>query len=179
MPAYSAAICKRGHEVDDHVLDPARRLAGQIDQFGGGITDMHEVPAFCRWCGAPVILGCVQCGRPFPGFDGVIVVGSTPDPFCEHCGTPQPWATRQQRTGQLYNLIDFEENLDESARLQVVEAIAVLSEPDDDAEDERKVRAGEVVRRLAPRTWDTARPLLQSVLSEWLKRKLGLSLPPS
>jgi hypothetical protein len=97
-----------------------------------------------------------------------------PDPFCWNCGKPYPWATREQRIGHLYNLIDFQDNLDEADRLTIIEQIAMLSKPEDEASDEQRVKAGSVIKRLAPKMWEAASPVLQTVLSAELRRQLGL-----
>jgi len=94
------------------------------------------------------------------------------DPFCWKCGKPYPWATREQRIGHLYNLIDFEDDLDEADRLTLTEQVAVLSKPE--ASDEQRVEAGSLIKRLAPKMWEAALPILQTVLSAEIRRQLGL-----
>jgi hypothetical protein len=97
-----------------------------------------------------------------------------PEPFCWNCGKPYPWATREQRIGHLYNLINFQPNLDEADRLTITEQLAVLSKPPDEASDEQLVKAGSVIKRLAPKMWEAALPVLQTVLSAEIRRQLGL-----
>lgn len=157
---YVGAVCKRGHwwsKVLDHPDDPT-------------------VPMFCPKCGAPVVTACDNCEAALLGGRRGVAARSSPDPFCFNCGAPLPWATREQRIGQLYNLIDFEEGLDQAAHLELVEAIAVLSKSEDDqdvSEDDR-VRAGYKVKQLAPEAWRTGLPILQTVISAAVKKKLGL-----
>jgi hypothetical protein len=98
-----------------------------------------------------------------------------PDSFCWECGKPYPWATREKRVGKLYDEIDHED-LDEATLLTVREQIAVLSAPVDEETDDDRVRAGQRIRDLAPRAWEAALPVLQSVLTAEAKRRLGL--PP-
>lgn len=157
---YIGAACKRGHWWSK-VLHAA---------------DDPTVPSFCPKCGAPVVTSCEKCGAWLLGGHQGVVAPSNPDPFCFGCGSPQPWASREQRIGQLYNLIDFEDGLDDAARLEVVEAIAVLSKPEDDGEvtEADRVRAGEKIKRLAPAAWKTAVPVLQTVVGSAIKQKLGL-----
>jgi hypothetical protein len=136
-----------------------------------------HVPAFCGRCGGQVLLGCRSCDAGIAGQ----MDGRPRDPqwepagFCWKCGFPYPWATREQRLAQLYNVIDDEE-LDDAERLAVVEQIAVLSEPVDEVSDEDRVRAGERVKSLAPKAWEAALPILQSLLTAKAKQDLGL--PP-
>jgi len=90
------------------------------------------------------------------------------------CGLPLPWATREQRIQALLNLIDFEESLTEPERLEVSEAIAVLSQ-EESGQDARRVRAGETIKRLAPTAWAAAQPVLVATLNATLQKALGLS----
>jgi hypothetical protein len=83
------------------------------------------------------------------------------------------WAGRAG--AELYNVID-DEKLDEADRLAVVEQIAVLSEPVDEVSDEDRVRAGKRVKSLAPKVWEAALPILQSLLTAKAKQELGLPL---
>jgi hypothetical protein len=155
-----SAVCMRGHVITDSL---------PLGQSNG-------VPNFCRECGAPVVTTCSNCSAPIlGGYAGVLVAAQRqPDPFCWKCGEPYSWATREQRIGRLYNLIDFQDDLDEADRLTIIEEIAVLSKPQDEASDEQRVRAGKVIKRLAPKMWKAALPVLQSTLSAEIRRQLGL-----
>jgi hypothetical protein len=93
-----------------------------------------------------------------------------PDSFCWHCGEPYPWATRIIK---LFDRIDHED-LDEPTLLTIREQIAVLSAPVDEATDDERVAAGHRMRDLAPEAWKVAVPVLQSLLTAEVKRRLGL-----
>jgi hypothetical protein len=155
-----SAVCMRGHVITDSISP----------------GESTGVPNFCRRCGAPVITTCSNCSAPIlGGYAGMLVAAERrPDPFCWNCGEPYPWATREQRIGHLYNLIDFQDDLDKADRLTIIEQIAVLSKPEDEASDEQRVEAGSVIRRLAPKMWGAALPVLQTVLSAELRRQMGL-----
>jgi hypothetical protein len=94
--------------------------------------------------------------------------------FCEHCGSWFPWTSREKRVASLYNLIDFETDLDEATRLAIVEQLAVLTGPVDDEDARRKIEAGERVRALAPRLWESGRQILTDVVSAAVKEALRL-----
>jgi hypothetical protein len=167
-----AAVCMRGHMIDDHVVDPVNRQALLSDDPYSGAIDTTTVPKHCGTCGAPVTLACLECNAPLPGtFSNVAGALADALPFCENCGTAHPWATREQRIGHLFNLIDFTE-LDAAERLAVTEAIAVLSEPEADEKDPRRVTAGQTLKRLAPGVWNTAQPVIVSVLSAWAQSQI-------
>jgi len=155
-----SAVCRRGHVLADHLDHP--------DQGG--------VPKFCSACGAPVITHCEACSAPLlGGYRGVIVAATKhPKPFCFNCGAPHGWATREQRVRHLENLLEFDD-LDEASQLTVIEELAVLAAPADQVDDDTRVRAGERVRNLAPKLWETGRPVIQSVLTEAANKSLGLS----
>jgi hypothetical protein len=78
-------------------------------------------------------------------------LGSRPleRPESWHCGEPYPWATREERVGKVFHLIDHED-LDEATLLTVRERIAVLSGPVEKATDEARARAGERLKVSAP-----------------------------
>jgi len=168
MSRYSAAVCMRGH-YRDTILD--------LHQPGRIVTAPQDTEAFCSECGAPVITECPKCsGRLLGAYEGVVGVGpEKPENFCFSCGSPYPWADRESLIMQLRNKLEFEPGLDDAARLEVAEQIAVLSGPDED--NKRRQKAGEALRKLAPKGWEAAQPILQTLLSAELRKTLGL--PPA
>jgi hypothetical protein len=131
------------------------------------------VPKFCRYCGAPVTTTCESCGATLPGgYRHVVGPPDDPDPFCFSCGAPHGWATREQRVRHLQNLLEFEE-LDEATQLTIIEDIAVLAASVKGVPDESRVSAAERIRTLAPRLWDAALPVVQSVATAAVKAHFG------
>lgn len=155
-----SAVCRRGHVMTDYLEHP----------------DLSGVAKFCRTCGAPVATRCERCKAPLPGgYRGVLVAAAaSADSFCFNCGGPHPWASREDRTRHLENLLEFQE-LDEPTQLTIIEQLAVLAAPVDEATDEDRIEAGSRLRRLAPRMWEASLPVLQTLLTEAAKRRLGLS----
>jgi hypothetical protein len=96
-----------------------------------------------------------------------------PDSFCWDCGEPYPWTSREKRVGKLYDLIDHDD-LDEAMLLTVREQLAVLSAPVDEETDERRGRALERLRRLAPKLYEAALPVLQGLATAEMKRRFDL-----
>jgi hypothetical protein len=168
MSRYSAAVCMRGH-YRDTLLDASS--PGEI------IHEPRETESFCSKCGAPVITACPKCSARILGsYAGVISAGpEEPEKFCFSCSAPYPWADRAALIMQLRNVLEFEPGLDDSTRLEISEQIAVLSGTDEDGK--RRVKAGETLRKLAPKGWDAAQPILQTLISAELKKQLGL--PPA
>jgi hypothetical protein len=183
-----AAVCTRRHVVTSS-MEP---------------NSQEVVPSYCRRCGARVLTRCDGCQAPVLGVVGRIAaryvttdkdearlarvvvadlgVGGwlrqrrfTPDPFCWRCGRPHPWATREQLIGKLHSLVDDQgDDLGEAERQAVNERLAVLVESDSEVSNEERVRAGLLIRRLAPKMWEAALPVLQSVLAAEIRRQLGL-----
>lgn len=158
MARNSASICLRGH-YDNTLLE------------GRDST----VRSFCSICGAPVITQCPDCGgRILGSYVGVLSANFRPRDFCNDCGGPYPWADRDAHIAQLRNLLEFEPGLDNAERLELIEQIAVLSKPDVD--EKTRIKAGEKIKQLAPRGWAMAGPVLRSLLTAEILRRLGL--PP-
>lgn len=167
MSRYGAAVCMRGH-YRDTMLD-----AGSP---GAILQTPSDTESFCSKCGAPVITSCPNCSAKILGTHvGVVSAGLKPEKFCFSCGSPYPWADRDALIMQLRNVLEFEPGLDDAARLEVGEQIAVLSKPDENGK--QRVKAGEALRKLAPKGWEAAQPILQTLVSAELKKQLGL--PPT
>lgn len=161
---FSAAVCMRGHYRETELeLSIFTTLApGSLERF-------------CSECGAPVIKGCPKCGaRLLGGYDGVVALGMEPEMFCFQCAAPYPWADRTAIVLHVRNQLEFEPGIDGADRLELIEQLAVLTEPE--AEPKRRVKAGEAVKRLAPKGWQVVQPVLQSLLSAELRRQLGLPI---
>lgn len=177
---YCAAVCRNGHVIKDDLPRPAPPPSpgmGLIESGGSGSPPPPPtVPRHCGRCGARVLQVCRSCDAPILGAVALYMQSVSlerPESFCWECGQPYPWATREERVGQLYDLVD-DEDLDEADLLTVQEEIAVLSRPDDEVTEEQRVRAGETIKRLAPKAWEVFRPVAQSVLTTEVKRRLGL-----
>jgi hypothetical protein len=100
----------QGHEISNHVVDAA---TGNEAAPGGASVHRSVAPtqtgaAHCGHCGAPVMTQCDHFEGAIPRINhlGGPQQGE-PNPFCVDCGEPYPWATRAQRIGNLYNLMDF------------------------------------------------------------------------
>jgi hypothetical protein len=166
-----AAVCRTGHVRSINVVFPARRL--ELDP-SHPLAQMTEVDRFCGKCGTSVITACTECEHsiPVPNYDSAPTIQS----HCTRCRAPHPWGNREQRIGQLIAFVDLEENLDAAERLELIEGIDVLSEPEDlGAPIEERVRAGNLFKKPAPGGWGLAKPILIATRSAELQRRLGLS----
>jgi hypothetical protein len=150
-----AAICRRGHVQAANV---------EWTPFGEK----------CPTCGAKVIAQCESCGHRIRGYyfvPGVVGGGDPykPPDFCDKCGAPHPWVSRQGRIYELQNRLESED-LNPADELVVREALDALLSPDLEEEEER-VRWARV-KRLAPSLWETSQPLLVTLIKEAMLGKL-------
>jgi hypothetical protein len=97
----------------------------------------------------------------------------TPPKFCHACGSPYPWAGRQERVYQLQNLLD-EEHLDEADALMVREQLDALLNPDLDEKEQAK--RWKRIATAAPGFLEKAstNPIVTSLLTVWLRKEIGL-----
>ena len=94
-----------------------------------------------------------------------------PPGFCDHCGTPHPWASRQQRLWQIENLLE-RGHLSEADQLTLREKFEELANPDLTEDDQ--VERWKAITRIAPSVLDTARRIAESLLTSYMKGQLGL-----
>lgn len=151
-----AAICRRGHTQTTDL-------------------DLDIVSERCSICGAKVLTACPHCDERIPGryaVPGRVVtqVSQIPD-FCDKCGSPFPWASRQARVYELENILD-EQNLDEATRLTVSEQLQALRDPDLPENEQR--RRWQTIKKLAPGILDAGKQIVVTVVSAEIKRQLGL-----
>ncbi len=165
-----AAVCVNGHVKTSHVPSNIRDFLAR-DQ----LPRPTLIPHYCGLCGGKILVACRSCDSGIVGeWEGDRDAWWRPDAFCWKCGVPYPWATREQRINQLYALVDDEDLEDEADLLAVREQIAVLSKLDGEVTEGQRVRAGETIKRLAPKAWEVFRPVAQTVLTAEVKRRLGL-----
>jgi hypothetical protein len=97
----------------------------------------------------------------------------TPPMFCDGCGEPFPWSTRQQRIYHLENLLD-EEDIDDATRLLVMEDLERLR-TSEGLDERQQLEAWERIKARAPGLLaGTAGKIATTLLTAYLKDKLGL-----
>lgn len=153
-PHQYIMMCERGHLVERSHED-----------FSG------TAELYCTQCGAATVATCERCNAPLTapvGRSPVSIRGLLV--FCSGCGSPYPWVDQLERRLYLENLLRYV-GLEPAAQLGVLDDLSVLADstvPDDD-----RVRAGRRLQRVAPKLWELGRPVLQSLLTEAAKRRLG------
>jgi hypothetical protein len=151
-----AAICRRGHVESINI-------AGRT------------MPPRCPECGASILMACASCGARIRGYmkDSVVFGGGFDAPeFCDGCGAPHPWASRQSRFYELENLLE-DQDLDAADALKVRDELEALREdPSDDEQVE--VRRWKVIQKLAPGLMSAGERIIESVVTATIKTHLGL-----
>jgi hypothetical protein len=102
----------------------------------------------------------------------------SPDEFCWHCGSPYPWASQESIALHIENLLDEQPDLSEGDR-RVLEAqlTELRTQPTSKDLEQRQIRALKKLQELAPKAWQLALPLIQSIATAEIKKQLGL--PPT
>jgi hypothetical protein len=159
---WSAAICRRGHVISRMIEEAAT-----------------TVPTYCPECGAAVLQSCPTCQGQIPGapLNARIIYYTVPN-FCRWCGAPFPWASRNSIVHHLENQLDREPNLAEGDRRKILDALDALREaPSTDDVEERQTTALRLLKIMAPKAWQVAAPVIQSLTTSLMRQHLGL--PPT
>jgi hypothetical protein len=152
----SAAVCERGHVIT------------------GGIYPGDDIATYCPKCGSRVYVACASCGERIRGRpEGVSGGKYTPPDFCDRCGVPQPWLSREGRIYLLENRLNAD-GLDGAIRLRLQEQLSYLRNPD--LTEEEELKAWERIRDLAPRAWEKSgvQQIVTSLITAWGKQQMGL-----
>ncbi len=170
---YCAAVCRNGHVIKDSLPRPTPPRPSGPPSFVEGSSGVGP-------SSPPVLQACLACDAPLLGAFAYGRDGRSeyealdqPESFCWECGEAYPWATREERVGKLYDLVDHED-LDEATLLTVREQIAVLSAPVDEETDERRGRAMERLKGLVPKTYEAVLPVLQGLATAEMKKRFDL-----
>ena len=135
----------------------------------GHVEDDPE-GVYCPRHGTPLFSECAKCGRAWTtvGISSYEEVGSD---FCVHCAHPGPWVSREKRLTWIKGRL-HEQGLDEATQLELREALDRIKEMEPG--DTRTIAAGEKLKNVAPKLWDIAKPIIATVATAEVKRRLGL-----
>ena len=156
----AAVVCARGHVITA-VLDVVPGPLGTV--YG-----------YCDKDGTALLARCVTCAirikgdRP-PNRLATYAAYELPS-FCDCCGEPHPWASREDRLTRLQHIASTEPDPDR--RKAVLSALEQLKR--EGLRGRREAKLWKTVQEYAPEVivqgWEVARPLL----SAFVKKKLGL-----
>ena len=168
----SAAVCSRGHTASSNVPTENMPAPSPFSQ------ELQAVPAerFCTVCGTQILTACSNCNKRIRGIvtgPGIMAVPAAykPPDFCDHCGVPHPWATRQARLWRIENLLETN-GLSGTEQLILREKFEELA--NSDLTEDQQVEKWKVVRRIVPDVLVTVRKVGESLLTSYMKGELGL-----
>jgi hypothetical protein len=137
----------------------------------GHVVEDPEGP-YCTRHGAPLITHCSACGAEWPAtWDESAMFGERGGDFCEQCGSPAPWLSREQLIRWLRDRLNAA-GLDPAIRHELQEILDRVAAME--ADDSKAVAAWQKLRELAPGVWEIARPVLSTLIGAGLKKYLGL-----
>ena len=136
----------------------------------GHLEDDPEGP-YCPRHGTPLFSECPNCGQPWTTI-GVSMYTEVGSDFCVHCAHPGPWVSRKKRLAWIKGRL-HEQGLDEATQLELREALDRLK--DMDPGDSRTIAAWQKMKDAAPKLWELAKPVIATVVTAEVKRRLGLS----
>src|SRR5271154_2574219 len=161
QPPYAASICRRGHVQNDALSDISAGSSG-----------------YCGECGAKIIAQCSGCGTRIRGADRGMAGAMNnyiPPRFCDGCGEPLPWATREDCIFQLENILDDAPNIDQATRLLVLADLERLR-TEFDLDDKKQTEIWKRIKDRAPGLFtSSALSIIQNILTAAIIRALDLS----
>jgi hypothetical protein len=154
IDGWVAIVCKRGH-------------------IATRITEIYTIPEYgkyCQDCGAALYHRCPACARQLP----LVNKGAAAPSFCIGCGLPFPWATREDIVYHVQNQLDLQGLEEGDRRLLEDQLKELLKRPEDKDAENRQVKALEKLRDAAPKAWKFAAPILDPLITAWMKSQLGI-----
>jgi len=92
--------------------------------------------------------------------------------FCAGCGKPGPWLDRPKLVEWMQSQIKASSELSPPERLELLTVLDKLKAME--ANDDRAVSGWKRVRDGAPKVWETTKPVRDVLLTEGVKKLLGL-----
>jgi hypothetical protein len=164
-------VCKNGHVLKGN-------LVARPDENLGFCTE--------KGCGAKIYGQCRNCGVRIRGaeYTNLGLAGRGPEPgywlsaqdedilpFCDACGDPQPWASRDEVLAQLRNLVEAQD-LDKRDREKALAAVDRLR--DSNLSERSELKLWRELIKHAPGILEAGKRIAESLLTAYLQRQLGL-----
>ena len=133
---------------------------------------MERDRPFCPEHGSPTFTHCKVCREAWDVIGGQIIFLERGATFCGTCAAPAPWATVQERIEWIRDRLT-EVTLDPRDEIQLREGLTLLAESPN-RQHPGDMAVWTLLKAKAPDVWTLAKPVLTSVLSDEIKRRLGL-----
>jgi len=85
---------------------------------------------------------------------------------------PGPWVSREKLIQWIRHQIQADKDMPGATRLELLAAMDRLKAMD--ANDTKAVAGWEQIKKLAPKVWESVKPVIQTVAGEAVKKQLGL-----
>ncbi len=93
--------------------------------------------------------------------------------FCAQCAMPGPWVSRDKLIQWIRHQLQADATMPGATRHELIAAMDRLQGMASD--DTKAIPGWQQIREAAPKVWELSKPVLVNILSEELKRRLGLS----
>jgi hypothetical protein len=133
------------------------------------IQDTESLGNYCSECGAPLLNHCPNCNR----YLETIPKYGHPAPFCLECGVPLPWATRKEIVYHVQNQLENSELSEGDQRALHEQLNELLQIPDTQEAQKRQLKVLVTLRKVAPAAWKTIAPILDPLITAWMKAQMG------
>lgn len=128
---------------------------------------------FCPDHGVRIFQNCRTCNARWPttwaGYHDPNGRGSD---FCDQCGLPAPWLSREDRIDWLRNQIQTDPKVPPETRYELEDVLARLKAMTPD--DTKAVPGWEQIRKAVPKVWEVAKPVLADTIGAEVRKYLGL-----
>jgi len=139
-----------------------------ICSHDGHVQDDAEGP-YCPDHGTPLFTHCPKCDQPWTTVGTTMYVEAGAD-FCVYCANPGPWVSREKRLAWIKGRL-HQQGLDEATEL---DPRSPRPHQGHGPGDTRTIAAWPKLKDVAPKLWEIAKPIITTVATAEVKRRLGL-----
>lgn len=163
----AALVCQQGHVLNSNILQRPRGDLGYCD-IGGRCG--AKVFGECPTCGVRISGDeYEQCSESLTGWRRLRILH--PLAFCDGCGYPQPWATKDERCRQLKQLVESQQ-LEDYDREQALRAIDLLSR--EGLTEKKRLRLWRKLLEHAPGLIASGERIAESLATAYFKRLFNI-----
>ena len=138
---------------------------------------------FCQDHGVRWFVQCVACPAPWPlvpsGHYARTALSHsdsedrlTGADFCANCGIPGPWLTRDKLIQWIRHQLQADTTMPGATRLELLATMDRLQAMSPD--DTKAIAGWEQIKKGAPKVWEVTKPVRDVLISEAVKKALGL-----
>ena len=175
-----AAVCQNGHGIAGDLmsrLDLLERAGIHGGVFTTPVGPDHPIAGFCSKCGAKVLIACTSCGERIRGRyqDSMVLTlaSYSPPSFCDYCGEPHSWASREALLMKLETLLTHDNDaLGSADKLAIRKKFEELRTGQ--LNEKQETNRWLFIKDKMPNFQSLGTPILHVILSESAKKALEL-----